>query len=106
MCFLEDLQFQIANLSRRKTKLFVKAIFSGKVFTLYAEGSSTIEQCKQMVQDIDGSPPDQQRLSIRGRILQDRKTLADYEIQDGSTILLTYELWADELFSVELYKLV
>ena len=36
----------------------------------------------------EGIPPKQQRLIIRGRQLEDRSTLADYSIIDGSLIHL------------------
>ncbi len=62
---------------------------SGETVTLDVEPADSIENVKQKMQDKTGLKPETISLYFEDKLLEDGRTLADYNIQSGSALKLT-----------------
>ncbi|CAM9337802.1 unnamed protein product [Ectocarpus sp. 6 AP-2014] len=74
-----------------KDVIFVKTL-TGKTLELVVGSYNTIADMKQMIQDKESIPPDQQRLVFDGKQLEDGLPFSYYNIEGNSTLHLILRL--------------
>ncbi len=79
-------------------QIFIEIPTSEKI-SLEVESSDTIEAVKSKIQEKEGIPVDKQQLTFEGKVLEEGRTLADYEVEKDDTIHLTLTQ-AEEYFKV------
>ncbi|KAJ3701265.1 hypothetical protein LUZ61_004970 [Rhynchospora tenuis] len=72
-------------------QIFVKT--QKKTFTLEVESTDTIDRVKDKIRHSEGIMPELQRLHSVKKQLEDGRTLANYKIQEGSTLYLAVRRW-------------
>ena len=53
---------------------------------------ATIDDVKSVLEDLEGTPVNRQRLIFNGIQLEDGRTLEDYNVRNGSTLHLVLRL--------------
>lgn len=72
---------------RSGVRIFVKTE-TGETITLQVESSDTIGDVKERINDLEVTPPENQRLVFAGQQLKDEWTLAHYKIRNESMLHL------------------
>ncbi|XP_060596276.1 uncharacterized protein LOC132750331 [Ruditapes philippinarum] len=71
--------------------LLVKGL-TGETLTLSVKSDASILDLKVLLQDETGIPPDRQRLIFAGKVIEDKHTLKDYNIQTECTVHMVLRL--------------
>ena len=69
-------------------KILIKCLTRDKIVTLEVVKNETIKNMKEKIEDKEAIPSDKHKFVFNGKQLEDRRTLCDYNIQDGSKIYL------------------
>lgn len=72
--------------------VWVKTLTGKNVPVPFEQQSQTVQTTKQLIQHIEGIPPDQQRLIFAGHQLEDHRTLASYGITQLATLHMVLRL--------------
>ncbi len=70
-------------------QIFIRKITTNR-FPVEVEPSDSILTVKQKIKDIEGTLPIAQRLIYKGMVLEEHRTLQDYNIQDEAIVHIVY----------------
>eukprot|EP01043_Picozoa_sp_COSAG02_P008654 COSAG02_NODE_281_length_25776_cov_37.797998_12_plen_1099_part_00 len=90
---------QASCLVAKKMHIFLK-ILTDKTITLEIEGSDSVHALKVKVQSHEGIPIEQQRLIFAGKILEDDRSVNEYNIQRESTMHMVLRLADEKMHSI------
>ncbi|XP_064387312.1 polyubiquitin-like isoform X2 [Halichondria panicea] len=93
---------QVLRLRGGGMQIYTKTL-TGKTITLGVDPNGTIEDVKIKIQDKEGIPPDQQCLTFAGSLLEDDKTLNNYEICNNSTLHLALRVSGETDSLIQIY---
>ncbi|XBH97164.1 hypothetical protein VPH35_087441 [Triticum aestivum] len=93
-CSLEDYNIEeestlTLDLVPQGMHIFIRAR-SGKIMTIGVDGEDSLYSVKAKFFDETGIPPGRQRLFFAGKQLEDGRTLADYDVQNESTLHVAF----------------
>ncbi|KAG0319908.1 hypothetical protein BGZ99_004848 [Dissophora globulifera] len=77
---------------KRQLKRFFVRDLTGRTYYVNYHEHDTIEDIKHRIQEFKHYSPDDLKLTFHGTVLENSRTVADYHLQDGSTIGLKIEL--------------
>ena len=72
-------------------KLHIRSL-TGKTITIEVDATDTIECVKEKIHSTEGIPIDQQRLTFAGKLLENERTVQDYNIQADAFLNLILRL--------------
>jgi hypothetical protein len=78
--------------NRRTFRVFVKTMTGKRIIVEGLTASTTVAALKSVVQDKEGMPPDQFRLIFSDGMMEDDRTLGEYNIDRDATINLIMRL--------------
>ncbi|RHZ51288.1 hypothetical protein Glove_481g104 [Diversispora epigaea] len=81
-------------------RIYVKTL-KGKPISVVVEPCDKILKIKQIIEEIQGIPPDVQRLYFFGEILEDNKPISFYKIRKEFTLHLKYLFRGNMKINVE-----
>ncbi|RHZ88824.1 hypothetical protein Glove_21g256 [Diversispora epigaea] len=84
-------------------KIYVKTL-KGKPIEIEIEPSEKILKIKQFIEELQGIPPNVQKLYFFGEILDNNNTLAHYNIQNEFTIHLKYLFRENMQIKIEIFS--
>ena len=87
----ENITIHLILFLRGGMQIFVRTL-TGKTATIEVDGTETIADLKEKLREREGIPADQQRLVFAGKLLEDDRTISDYNIRKESTVHLLLRL--------------
>ena len=77
--------------NKENMAVFIKTL-NGETLTLNVHSWTIVGEVKDMIERIEGVPVDQQRLVFSGKQLEDKRSMADYDISKETTLHLVLRL--------------